>query len=331
MVDHRRTTEVDDIDQGLAMLQEAYQEKAEATQKRKEIDGRKPVRQAAPWWIVGAFLIVASLLSIPISLSARSIAEQTANRVAKAEVTAAARNAARDELNARQDEAITELRETMREVNAERARRGLAPIPTPVITSPVPVDTAEIARLAAALVPAPKDGAPGVSVTGFTVNASCQLVGTFSNGRTVTAGNVCGKPGAPGAQGTPGPAGSAGPRGQQGDQGPRGEEGPQGVSVVGSHLEDGNLILEFSDGTTSNAGNVVGPVGPAGDKGDKGDKGDPGDVGPSGPPGPPTTFTAELVGCEDSDPTLPAELVITFDGGVAPQIRLTVSRSTCPV
>lgn len=323
-----RTAEPDEITQNLELLEEAYQERDDARRKRERIDRRRPVRAAAPYWIIGAFLVALSLISIPISLQARSIAQHTANEVAKAEVTAAARNAARDELNKRQDAAIDDLRNAMKEVNADRARRGLDPIPTPVVTSPVPVDTAEVARLAAALVPEPKPGAPGsagVSVTGFTVNASCQLVGTFSNGRTVVAGNVCGKQGSPGTPGGPGPQGTAGPRGEKGEQGERGEPGVQGVSVTGSHLENGDLILELSDGTTSNAGNVVGPVG------EKGEKGDKGDVGPSGPPGPATTFTAELVGCDDSDPTLPVELVITFDGGVAPQIRLTVSRATCPV
>ena len=48
--------------------------------------------------------------------------------------------------------------------------------------------------------------------------------------------------------------GSQGPKGDQGEQGPQGETG---VSITNSYInEDGDLIIEYSDGTSINAGHV---------------------------------------------------------------------------
>ena len=64
----------------------------------------------------------------------------------------------------------------------------------------------------------------------------------------------------------PGPQGEPGPQGLQGEPG---EPGPHGVGVVGAEVTQnpGDLVLLLSDGTTINAGNVVGPPGPPGPSG----------------------------------------------------------------
>lgn len=87
-------------------------------------------------------------------------------------------------------------------------------------------------------------------------------------------------------------AGTAGPQGPQGQQGP---QGPAGVSVVSAKVGNptGELLIELSDGTVIDAGDVVGPQGekgndgPKGEPGEQGEPGIPGPVGQTGPAGPP--------------------------------------------
>lgn len=69
--------------------------------------------------------------------------------------------------------------------------------------------------------------------------------------------------------GAPGPTGPAGPTGPTGPTGP---QGVAGVSITGATVSPnpGNLILELSDGSTIDAGTVVGPTGPQGPAGPSG-------------------------------------------------------------
>ena len=84
-----------------------------------------------------------------------------------------------------------------------------------------------------------------------------------------------GPKGDPGEQGEPGPPGEQGPPGDKGDKGDDGEQGPPGekgadgepVTITDSHFDDdGNTVIEFSDGSTVTV-----------QKGDKGDPGEPGE------------------------------------------------------
>jgi hypothetical protein len=70
--------------------------------------------------------------------------------------------------------------------------------------------------------------------------------------------------------------------------------GRDGRSIVDARILDENLVIQFSDGTVSNLGRVIGEIGVPGIKGDRGVRGEPGvkgdlgprgDVGPTGPTG----------------------------------------------
>jgi len=86
-----------------------------------------------------------------------------------------------------------------------------------------------------------------------------------------------GPQGAQGAQGPQGPAGAdgadstvPGPQGPQGDAGPAGPTGPagvDGVSVTSVNLVGGNLVLNYSNTSTQDVGNIQGPQGATGPAG----------------------------------------------------------------
>ena len=63
--------------------------------------------------------------------------------------------------------------------------------------------------------------------------------------------------------------------------------GSGGVGVAAAEInQNGELVFEYTDGTTENVGNVVGPQGPKGDTGATGAQGPKGDTGATGPQGP---------------------------------------------
>jgi hypothetical protein len=63
------------------------------------------------------------------------------------------------------------------------------------------------------------------------------------------------------------------------------KNGRDGRSIVDACIFEGQLTLQFSDGTITNLGQVVGTSGLTGATGAKGEKGDPGEAGPPGPRG----------------------------------------------
>ena len=64
-------------------------------------------------------------------------------------------------------------------------------------------------------------------------------------------------------------------------------QGPAGRGILTSVIDNNyNLIIEYSDGTNENLGNVRGPQGEKGDKGDTGEQGIQGLRGEQGPQGP---------------------------------------------
>lgn len=88
----------------------------------------------------------------------------------------------------------------------------------------------------------------------------------------VSATGPKGDKGGPGPKGDPGEQGEQGLPGDKGDKGDKGDPGEKGadgesVTITNSYPdEDGNTVIEFSDGSTVTV-----------QKGDKGDKGDPGE------------------------------------------------------
>lgn len=101
----------------------------------------------------------------------------------------------------------------------------------------------------------------GNGIGSATVNAQGQLVLTYSNGTTVTAGNVVGPQGpsgVAGAQGQTGPAGPQGPVGPSGPQGPAGATGAQGpAGPAGATGPQGPVGATGAQGPAGNNGNAV--------------------------------------------------------------------------
>ncbi|TPW26087.1 collagen-like domain-containing protein, partial [Pararhizobium mangrovi] len=118
------------------------------------------------------------------------------------------------------------------------------------------------------------DGADGVGVLDAEIDVSGDLILALTNNRYVSAGRAQGKPG---DRGDPGPKG---PKGDTGDVGPRGLTVTQGAVDANDHL-----ILTLNDGSTLDAGKVVGPAGATGPKGEQGAEGPKGPTGDAGPTG----------------------------------------------
>lgn len=138
-------------------------------------------------------------------------------------------------------------------------------------------------------------GEPGVNGRGIIntrINADGNLILTYTDASTVDAGHVRGRPGSTGATGKSitdasiqgnalilvfsdgttrnvgvvvGDAGKAGSNGKNGQNGSAGKNGADGRSVSSVLAVAGKLIVSYSDGTSSDAGDLpVGPRGPAG-------------------------------------------------------------------
>lgn len=96
-----------------------------------------------------------------------------------------------------------------------------------------------------------------------------------------------GDKGAQGPQGIAGKDGKDGRDGKDGKDGKDGDDGKAGVSVVGASVAlDGSLVLELSNGSQIDAGDVVGPAGPGGMNGAQGPMGLQGPQGEQGIQGP---------------------------------------------
>ncbi len=159
---------------------------------------------------------------------------------------------------------------------------------------------------------------PIINVDGQWVGDPTGLVGPPGPAGPAGENGAAGMVGPVGPHGEVGPVGAAGPQGAVGPRGPAGNagnDGTPGISVVGSRIADGQLILALSNGQEVNAGAVIGPQGPAGDPGPQGEigpvgrdgiagvqglrgeqglqgiqgepgaQGPPGDIGPQGPAG----------------------------------------------
>lgn len=124
-------------------------------------------------------------------------------------------------------------------------------------------------------------GPPGLSITGPRGPAGESIIGPRGpagpngrNGQSVT--------------GPEGPDGSDGVDGSDGSDGTDGTDGSDGRGVRNMRLtESGDVIVEYTDGTTQNFGPLVGPRGPEGPAGPQGEAGAPGPDGAPGPQGGP--------------------------------------------
>ena len=121
-------------------------------------------------------------------------------------------------------------------------------------------------------------GPPGLSITGPRGPAGQSIIGPRGpvgqdgrNGESVV-----------------GPEGPEGDDGVDGSDGADGSDGTAGRGVRNMRLtESGDVIVEYTDGTTQNFGPLIGPRGPEGPAGPQGEAGAPGPDGPPGPQGGP--------------------------------------------
>ncbi|MCG7229825.1 ExeM/NucH family extracellular endonuclease [Corynebacterium minutissimum] len=123
--------------------------------------------------------------------------------------------------------------------------------------------------------PTPSDDAR--SIKSVTINDEGHLIITYTDGTTEDAGKVVG------ADGKDGKDGDKGDAGQDGKDGTDGKDG-RGIKSVATN-DKGELIITYTDGTTENAGKVIGADGKDGDKGDAGQDGKDGTDGKDGADG----------------------------------------------
>lgn len=107
-----------------------------------------------------------------------------------------------------------------------------------------------------------------------------------------------------------GPAGEGGANGVDGSNGVNGSDG-RGIREV-RLTDDGELVVEFTDGTSRNFGPLIGPRGPEGPAGPQGEPGAAGEPGAVGPPGPtcPEGYTGMDVTVQTS--TIPPRDTVIF-------------------
>ena len=138
--------------------------------------------------------------------------------------------------------------------------------------------------------PTPSDDAR--SIKSVTINDEGHLIITYTDGTTEDAGKVVGADGKDGKDGTDGKDGKDGKDGDKGDAGQDGKDGKdgtdgkdgRGIKSVATN-DKGELIITYTDGTTENAGKVIGADGKDGDKGDAGQDGKDGTDGKDGADG----------------------------------------------
>lgn len=265
-------------------------------------------------------IVIALILLQVVTLAASFFINR---QLTEAQVTQSAASA-RIELN---EAALNALQEA----NDKLIEQGKTPIPIPESTNGEPVNTNDIVAAAAKLVinqlPATANSNPE-TITGPT--GPTGLIGppgpSGAPGQPGTNGldgfpgssitgppGASGLPGSNGQNGVDGTSGTSGTSGLNGLDGLNGANGTDGVSVSSAAITNCHLILTFSNGVTSDLGNVCGTNGTngtngvdgapgangadgaVGPQGPQGDPGPQGDVGPQGPPGDVVTVTETII------------------------------------
>lgn len=106
-------------------------------------------------------------------------------------------------------------------------------------------------------------GAAGNGITNATISTN-ELLLTYSNSSVQNLGNVRGGVGPQGATGSQGPQGDTG---ATGPQGPQGNQGTAGVGITNVNIVGANLVLNYSNSSTQDVGNIQGPQGATGAQG----------------------------------------------------------------
>ncbi len=124
----------------------------------------------------------------------------------------------------------------------------------------------QAAQVKATPLPAAIPGPSGRGVAGVAIVAG-HLVIAYTDGTTTDVGQVVGangKPGAAGAAGATGVPGIPGIAGVNGTNGRDGLTGAPGRGIDNTAIVNGHLMIFYSDGTSQDVGQVVGPTGPPG-------------------------------------------------------------------
>ena len=107
-----------------------------------------------------------------------------------------------------------------------------------------------------------KDGKDGVGIAKTEINAEGRLVVTYTDGTSETLSKVVGADGKDGANGA------------DGKDGVNGKNGTDGIGISKTEISaDGQLVITYTDNTTSNLGVVVGVDGKNGTDGTNGTNG----------------------------------------------------------
>lgn len=139
------------------------------------------------------------------------------------------------------------------------------------------------------------DGKDGISITNSVVNASGELVLTYSDGSSANLGTVIG---------------TNGTNGKDGIDGQDGKDGTDGISVTSAEINsDGELVLAYSNGQRSNLGCVIGANGTNGTDGANGKDGVNGTDG---------------IGVAKSEINSNGELVLTYTDGAVDNLGVVI-------
>lgn len=150
------------------------------------------------------------------------------------------------------------------------------------------------------------DGKDGISVVQSEINSKGELVITYSNNEVDNLGKVVG------ADGKDGINGKDGKDGVNGKDGVDGKNGENGVGIENIKIENDNLSITLTNGTTMNLGNIKGADGKNGTDGKDGANGADGKDGIS------------VSGAEINNAK---ELVLTFSDGTDKNLGLIVGQA----
>lgn len=119
-----------------------------------------------------------------------------------------------------------------------------------------------VATQAPSVIPVP--GRDGNGIAFAMISSAGHLILTYTQTGPRDVGPIIGQPGPAGRPGQTGQAGRTGQTGRLGSTGPTGgpgPTGPQGVGISSSAIEQGHLILTYTNGQSSDEGQVVGSAG----------------------------------------------------------------------
>ena len=158
------------------------------------------------------------------------------------------------------------------------------------------------------------DGKDGISISKSEINSNGELVITYSNNEVENLGVVVGSKGTDGKDGV---------NGLDGKDGKAGVAGKDGVGIGDIKIENDNLFITLTNGTTMNLGNIKGADGKDGQNGADGKDGKDGQDGAPGKDGIDGKHGISVSGAEINAAN---ELVLTFSDGTDKNLGVVVGK-----